>query len=889
MTVELKALIGRMSPLSRQAMEQAAAAARSATHHEVDVEHLMQAMLHLPGSDWCRALTSAGISCSQLQEDMRTEVGGFRTGNPRNPVLSAQLQAWLRSAWLVASLEYGMASIRSAHLLHVMLADETFSRQWKPVMPPLAGLAQPALREAMMLAMSGSEESAGMGSARRDEDGSGLPGAGRQSGALAAYTTDLTTLARAGKIDPVTGREGEIAQVIDILLRRRQNNPILTGEPGVGKTAIVEGLALRIVNGEVPAAMRDFAIHALDLGLLQAGASMKGEFEARLKATIDEVKASPHPIMLFIDEAHTLVGAGAAAGQGDAANLLKPALARGELRTIAATTWSEYKRYMEKDAALARRFQVVKVAQPDEETAIRMLRGIATAMEAHHGVRILDEALQQAVTLSSRYLSERQLPDKAVSVLDTACAKVAISQTGVPRDITDLRQLMHGAEAEIASLMREENGDHAERIETLRGRHALLGSELERREAAWRGQQALYRRIDALQSEINAAANDAADPAPEKAVFHSRLNELRAELTETTARLRSAVGGPMVHDCVDKGVVAQVVAEWTGIPLGRMLAAELELVRELRQRLELRIIGQDHALDEISRHMLIARAGLEDPAKPKGVFLLAGPSGVGKTETALALAEMLYGGERHIVTINLSEYQEAHNVATLKGAPPGYVGYGQGGVLTEAVRRRPHCVILLDEAEKAHPDVLELFFQVFDKGTLDDAEGRQVDFRHAVILLCSNAGSATVMRAVDAGVKVGDACRRPTPDDLRELIRPELQRIFKPAFLGRLSVIPYYPLDEKAMSRIVGLKLQKIRDRLQRQYGAAFLSDPKLSEMIVARCSEVDSGARNADAIISSGLLAEISQRVLEKLSVGEPIRQVEARVRRQRIEVVVS
>jgi len=673
--------------------------------------------------------------------------------------------------------------------------------------------------------------------------------------------------------------------MIDILLRRRQNNPILTGEPGVGKTAVVEGLALRIAQGDVPEVLQRAIVRTLDLGLLQAGASVKGEFENRLRGVIDEVKASLAPIILFIDEAHTMIGAGGQAGQSDAANLLKPALARGELRTIAATTWSEYKKYFEKDAALARRFQVVKVEEPTEEAATQMLRGIARTMETHHKVVILDEAVTEAVKLSSRYITGRQLPDKGVSVLDTACARVALSQASRPAAIEDLTRLIANIDREAAALARErDDARHENRMEELVNKRVDLTQMLEAQQQDYAKQRKMVDEIHALRKELDEQE-------------HAKPGAKRARASDAQARLRTALAAlakahatnPLVYECVDGAAVADIISSWTGIPLGRMLADELDAVRNLKALLEQRVIGQSYALELIARRIQIARANLEDPSKPKGVFLLVGPSGVGKTETALALGEALYGGEKSLITINMSEYQEAHSVSGLKGSPPGYVGYGEGGVLTEAVRRKPYSVVLLDEVEKAHPDVLELFFQVFDKGQLEDAEGRMVDFKNTVILLTSNVGTELIMRAVEHGVTVDGKARAPTPEDLTELLRPTLQKSFKPAFLGRLNVIPYYPVQDEVLKRIVRLKLSRIRERVLSNHAAELIYDDALVELIVSRCTEVDSGARNADAIISSTVLSALSDAFLARMAESKPIKRVTLSVKRGKLSVDIE
>ncbi|MEJ5210518.1 MAG: type VI secretion system ATPase TssH [Burkholderiales bacterium] len=872
MSTDLKALIAKLNPVTRQAMEAAANLAHARTHFEVDVEHVLLGLLEHEDSDLALILRSLKVDRTDLERDLEQALATLRTGNHRHPVLSPILPRWLESAWLKASVEFGVDTLRSVHLLLALLEDEDVARHVNGAVTRLTKLPVAGLRARLPDILRSSREGAAAPTAAEVPE----PATAAPTPALERYTVDLTALARAGQIDPVLGRDEEIRQMIDILLRRRQNNPILTGEPGVGKTAVVEGLALRIARGEVPPPLRDVCLRSLDLGLLQAGASVKGEFENRLRAVMAEVKASLAPVILFIDEAHTLIGAGGQAGQNDAANLLKPALARGELRTIAATTWSEYKKYFEKDAALARRFQVVKIEEPDEESAVHILRGLAPRLERHHGVVILDEAVVEAVKLSSRYLTGRQLPDKAIGVLDTACARVALSRAALAPALEHIGCLIENTRREREALAREGDAAHGPRLEALAARQEQLVAERSRLEAACAQQRELVAEIDRLRSTLAQA------PGPEPAQ-RARLEECRRSLRALHRDL------PLVYDCVDGSTIAEVVSAWTGIPLGRMVSDELETVRRLQSLLEERVVGQSHALAAIARRIAIAKARLEDPTRPLGVFLLVGPSGVGKTETALALADVLYGGERNLITINMSEYQEAHSVSGLKGSPPGYVGYGEGGVLTEAVRRRPYSVVLLDEVEKAHPDVLELFFQVFDKGVLEDGEGRAVDFRNTIILLTSNVGSERIMQAVAHGVRVDGVSRAPTPEDLIDLLRPELQRVFKPAFLGRLSVVPYYPIGEDVMRRIVTLKLERIAARVRDSHGARLRYDPALVDMIVARCNEVDSGARNADAIIADTVLARLSDEILARLAAGEGVRALHLRLRRGRLSVRVQ
>ncbi len=891
MPLNLKSLIGKLDTPTRKAMESAANVALARTHHEVDIEHVLLELIGASDSDLLRILKAYHIDAGRLIEDLQASLERFRTGNTRNPVLSRNILRWLEAAWLGASVNYGAQHLGSAYLLLALVSDDELQRLLAASCAVLKRLPADDLKDNLpaILRHNGSGKPS---ETKAEEGNTAFPGHGhpKNSPNLEKYTIDLTAQARAGKIDPVLGRDGEIRQMVDILLRHRQNNPILTGEPGVGKTAVVEGLALRIHEGDVPDVLKNVTLRTLDLGLLQAGASVKGEFENRLRAVIDEVKASLKPIILFIDEAHTLIGAGGQAGQNDAANLLKPALARGELRTIAATTWSEYKKYFEKDAALARRFQVVKVDEPSEEAAVQMLRGIANAMEAHHQVRILDEAVVDAVKLSSRYLTGRQLPDKAISVLDTACARVALSRASKPAAIEDVERLIQNIGRETAALKKEQDPAHDKRLAELASRRQELDKDLAVHKAAFAQQQQLVEEITTLRGQLATPAAGDAKPSPRKGKAKDGDGGIRQALLASQQRLHDLHQvQPLIYECVDGATIAEVISGWTGIPLGGMVADEIDTVRNLHRLLEQRVVGQSHALALIARRIQIAKASLEDPGKPKGVFLLVGPSGVGKTETALALADTLYGGERNLITINMSEYQEAHSVSGLKGSPPGYVGYGEGGVLTEAVRRRPYSVVLLDEVEKAHPDVLELFFQVFDKGVLEDAEGREVDFKNTIIILTSNVGTDLVMSAVEHGVTVEGESRPPTPEDLGELLRPSLQRAFKPAFLGRLAVIPYYPISDDIMRLIVGLKLEKVKSRLLANHGAKLIFDAALADLIVARCTEVDSGARDAEAIITDTVLAQVSDQVLAHMAESKAVQAVELKVRKDKLVVTVK
>ncbi|WP_438858159.1 type VI secretion system ATPase TssH [Achromobacter spanius] len=887
MATPLKTLIGKLNQTCRQAAERAASLCMAQGHYEVDLEHLFLALLEKPASDVSIIARRCHIHTDALEADLKAEIGRFKNGNTRTPVFSAHLPKLFEHAWLIASLDTQTTRIRSGHLLLALLTEPDLAQLARRGSSLFESFRLDALKHDFAALTEGSEEAGqavGFADAASPQGDDGQPApALSPSPALDQYTANLTERARDGKIDPVIGRDAEIRQMIDILTRRRQNNPILTGEAGVGKTAVVEGLALRIVAGDVPPALADVTLRVLDMGLLQAGASVKGEFENRLKNVIDEVKKSPSPIILFIDEAHTMIGAGGQAGQNDAANLLKPALARGELRTIAATTWSEYKKYFEKDAALARRFQVVKVEEPDEALAASMLRGMAPLMERHFGVRILDEAISAAARLSHRYITGRQLPDKAVSVLDTACARVALGRSATPALIDDARHRLTRLRTEQAALRREAaTGAPQARLTELDAEIATVEQSLADAEARHVAETGLVERIHALRAELeaqgqDASAADAAAPAP--ASTTSRRKAAKPALTPEQQRLAGlmdelrALQGeqPLVPACVDGQIVAEIISAWTGIPLGRMVNDEIRTVLQLQPMLAERVIGQDHALHAIAQRVRTARAGLEDPDKPKGVFLFVGPSGVGKTETALALADILYGGERKLITINMSEYQEAHSISGLKGSPPGYVGYGEGGVLTEAVRRQPYSVVLLDEIEKAHPDVLEMFFQVFDKGVMDDAEGREIDFRNTLIILTSNVGSSTIMQAC----LNKPAEERPTPEQLSELLAPQLYKAFKPAFLGRMKTIPYFPVDDDALAHIIGLKLGRIARRVQATHRAVFEWDDALVEAVLARCTEVDTGARNVDHILNGSLLPEIAEQVLGRMAQGEAIAKI--------------
>ncbi|HZX29384.1 MAG TPA: type VI secretion system ATPase TssH [Telluria sp.] len=852
MDINLKTLISKLNGVTRAAATRAASICMGLGQYEVDIEHVFLALLEQPDCDVAVVARRCGISTMVLESDLREEISRFAAGSARTPVFSRHLPTLLEHAWLLASLDAERPhTIRSGHLLLALLTEPDLAQLAKRGSRLFAKFPRERLKHEFERLTEGSCEATETAPAPPAVDGVTELKAVEGTPALDQYTTCLTQLAREGKLDPVIGRDAEIRQSIDILMRRRQNNPILTGEAGVGKTAVVEGLALRVAAGDVPPALREIEIHTLDMGLLQAGASVKGEFENRLKGVIAEVRRSARPLVLFIDEAHTIIGAGGAAGQNDAANLLKPALARGELRTIAATTWSEYKKYFDKDAALARRFQVVKVEEPDEETACAMLRAMAPLMETHFQVRVLDEAVEEAVRLARRYIGGRQLPDKAVGVLDTACARVALGRDAAPAPLESLTRRGEQLDAQLTRLERESTAGeaHSQRIETLRAVRASVAQEEARLRERWQRERALAAEVTRLRDQGDGRAMQA-----------------------TVAELHSVQGDqPLVPLHVDAKAIADVVSAWTGIPLGRMVKDEIAAVMQLDAALAERVIGQRQATDAIAQRVRMAGAKMEEPDKPRAVFLFAGPSGVGKTETALTLAELLYGGERKLVTINMSEYQEAHSVSGLKGAPPGYVGYGDGGVLTEAVRRQPYSVVLFDEVEKAHPDVLELFYQVFDKGTLDDGEGRAVDFRNTIIIMTSNAGSAQVMQTcLNQSVD-----ERPDPQTLANALRPALARHFKPAFLGRVTLVPFYPLADDVLARIVAHKLDRIGRRLAENHRASFAFDDSVVETVLSRCTDADAGARNIDAILNGTLLPAIADEVLARMADGGTLTSV--------------
>jgi type VI secretion system protein VasG len=862
----LKSLIAKLNETCRGALESAAGLCLSQTHYEVEIEHFLIKLLELSDTDILKILKHFEINEAHLVADLTRSIEKFKTGNARTPALSPTIPQMIREAWMFASVEYQTPGIRSGQILLALLDSEKFARMLLAESDTLKKISVETLKESLMDLTAGSiEDVGGAADAARGAAAAGRPAGPAGTKALDQYTINLTERAKKGEIDPVLGRDFEIRQMVDILIRRRQNNPILTGEAGVGKTAVVEGFALRIAEGDVPPILQNVALHTLDLGLLQAGAGVKGEFENRLKGVINEVKASPVPIILFIDEAHTLIGAGGQAGAGDAANLLKPALARGELRTIAATTWAEYKKYFEKDAAMARRFQVVKIEEPDEEKAMVMMRAIGPFLEKHHNVMITDEALADTVHLSSRYISGRQLPDKAVSVLDTACARVAIGLTTSPPAVEQAQRHIGDIDREVKILEREAaiGRDHSERMAELAAEREATRAEMARLHEKWQSEMEVAGQVRDLYQEIHALMEKGDEAKDEITSKQEQLKELEAELEKRQG------DEPLVQIAVDGETVSQVVSGWTGIPTGRMLTDEIATVLNLADHLKERIIGQDHGLEAIEQVVQTAHAGIEDPSKPTGVFMLVGPSGVGKTETALALSELLYGGEQNMISINMSEYQEAHTVSSLKGSPPGYVGYGEGGVLTEAVRRKPYSVVLLDEVEKAHPDVMELFFQVFDKGIMEDGEGRRIDFKNCLIILTSNLGTDLIMNLC------ADEETMPDPAGMGEMVKPELLKHFKPAFLGRMKIVPYYPITDENMKLIIRLKLNRIVKRMQENREVEFVYDDAVVDAIAGRCTDVDSGARNADNIMTNTLLPEMSRELLSRQADGDQISRV--------------
>jgi len=904
-------LFGKLNSLGYKAIESATVFCKMRGNPYVELVHWLHQILQLQDSDLHRIIKQSNIEPARLAKDITESLDRLPRGSTSISDLSSHIEEAVERAWVYGSLMFGESQVRTGHLVLGILKTRGLSHALLGISDEFRKIKVDMLTDRFDEMVAGSPEEG-----LAPSDGSGLAGGaapGEASGAmppaqmgkqeaLRQFSVDLTERARKGEIDPIVGRDGEIRQIVDILMRRRQNNPILTGEAGVGKTAVVEGFALRIARGDVPPPLQDVTLRSLDVGLLQAGASMKGEFEQRLKQVIEEVQSSPKPIIMFIDEAHTLIGAGGAAGTGDAANLLKPALARGTLRTVAATTWAEYKKHIEKDPALTRRFQVVQIDEPSEERGILMMRAIASTLEKHHRVQVLDEALEASVRLSHRYIPARQLPDKSVSLLDTACARVAISQHAVPAEVDDSRKRIDALNTELEIISRESavGLDTSEREkearEKLEGEQARLAGLEER----WQSEKELVDRIlevrdrlrghtgkvEGTDSEMEKAADaEAADatvetaegseaPADAAGEAVENRDELLADLKELLNKLDELQGeSPLILPSVDGQAVASVVADWTGIPVGRMVKNEIETVLNLAGALNQRVIGQDHALEMISRRIQTSRASLDNPNKPIGVFMLCGPSGVGKTESALALAEVLYGGEHNVVTINMSEFQEAHTVSTLKGAPPGYVGYGEGGILTEAVRRKPYSVVLLDEVEKAHSDVHEVFFQVFDKGMMEDGEGRLIDFKNTLILLTSNVGSDLIMNMCK------DPELTPSAEGIAKALREPLLKVFPAALLGRLVVIPFYPLSDEVVGLIAKLQLGRIQKRVAQNHKIPFSYDDDVIRLIIERCTEVESGGRMIDAILTNTVLPRISKEFLSRMMEGRPVEKVHVKV----------
>ena len=895
MGLNLKALISKLNPAARSALEGAAGLCLSRTHYDIEVEHYLMKLLDSTDGDFAKIAQHFGVERSRFTAELTRSLDKLKSGNARTPALSPTILKMMTEAWTIGSIDFNAGQIRTGFTILALVSNDELSRLTREIGREFLKIQAEALRKDFETIVAGSHEEAVP--ATTAEPGAAAParlGAGKTPN-LDQYTVNLTENAKKGKIDPVLGRDAEIRQIVDILTRRRQNNPILTGEAGVGKTAVVEGFALRVAQGDVPPPLKNVVVRTLDLALLQAGAGVKGEFENRLKGLIEEVKASPIPIILFIDEAHTMIGAGGQAGQNDAANLLKPALARGELRTIAATTWSEYKKYFEKDPALARRFQVVKVEEPSEAQCMVMMRGLVGALEKHHKVRILDEAVAAGVRLSNRYLAGRQLPDKAVSVLDTACARLSLGQNATPPAIEDATRHIDDLEVQQRVLDRESavGVDHGERLGEIGRQRAEVKEQLTILRERWDRERELVSRIrdiraqlekgtpggDSLDHGNGSGAASAADQVSGTSVQAGGVSgvmtatspvELRADLGKLEKELSQLQGETgLIRVCVDGQIVGEVISAWTGIPVGKMMKDEITTILSLQSLLGNRVIGQSYALDVISQRIQTSRASLDDPNKPVGVFMLVGPSGVGKTETALALSDLLYGGEHNLITINMSEFQEAHTVSTLKGSPPGYVGYGEGGVLTEAVRRRPYSVVLLDEVEKAHPDVLELFYQVFDKGNMEDGEGRQIDFKNNIIILTTNACTDQLMKLC------ADPETAPSAAGLVQALKPELNKIFKPAFLGRMVLVPYYPVRDEALKKIITLKLGKIQRRIQENHRIGLSYDNQLIDEVARRCTEVESGARNVDNILTNSLLPDISRQILGRMAEGEKLQSI--------------
>lgn len=852
-------LFGKLNTTLYKTLENAYTFCRLRENSYVELVHWLHSLLQTEKTDIFYLINQFNLDEAKARKDVLAAVEKLPVGATAVIDFSEHIQTLVEQTWTYSSLKFGTDKIRTAHIFYTMLQNKTLQGILANISSEFLKIKPETLANNIIAITANSEENLDVTQNALSSE----PNATHKESALAKYGSNLTEKAKNGEIDPITGRDTEIRQMIDILMRRRQNNPILTGEAGVGKTAVVEALALRLAAGDVPPGLKDVQLILLDIGLLKAGASVSGEFESRLRAVMDEVESSPTPIVLFIDEIHTLIGAGGAAGTGDAANLLKPALARGKLRTIGATTWAEYKKYFEKDPALTRRFQVVQVDEPDEEKAINMLRALNASLEKHHKVIILDEAIQAAVKLSHRYIPARQLPDKAVGLIDTACARVAVSQHAVPGSIEYLRKKSEALKLEQANLEREKklSFDSEARITNIGKELTEVEGRLKKLEDRWKSEADLVAELLAVREQIMQIEQETTD---------EENKQLRTRQKELVTKLKKLQGvQPLVMPLVDSRTVADVIADWTGIPVGKMMKDEVEAVLQLADTLNKRIIGQRHGLDAIAHRIQTSRANLDNPNKPIGVFMLAGPSGVGKTETALALADTLYGGEQNVITINMSEYQEAHTVSTLKGAPPGYVGYGEGGVLTEAVRRKPYSVVLLDEVEKAHPDVHEIFFQVFDKGWMEDGEGRYIDFKNTIIILTTNVGTDLIMDMCD------DPEMLPTPEGLTKALRTPLLKTFPAALLGRMQVIPYYPLSDDMLSKIVELQLDRIVKRIKDNHGIDLHYTPEVLKLITSRCTEVESGGRMIDAILTNTVLPQISQELLTCATQGKQVLSV--------------
>jgi type VI secretion system protein VasG len=902
------ALFGKLNSLGYKAIESATVFCKMRGNPYVELVHWLHQILQGADSDLHRIIRHFECDPGRLARDITESLDKLPRGATSISDLSSHVEESVERGWVYGSLMFGESQVRTGHLVVGILKTRGLSHALLGMSKEFSKINVDGLTRDFTKITGGSVEErlaatdgskVGGGAAPGEASGAMRPATMGKEEALQQFSVDLTEQARKGEIDPIIGRDEEIRQIVDILMRRRQNNPILTGEAGVGKTAVVEGFALRIASGDVPPPLRNVRLRTLDVGALQAGASMKGEFENRLKQVIEEVQASEIPTILFIDEAHTLIGAGGAAGTGDAANLLKPALARGRLRTIAATTWAEYKKHIEKDPALTRRFQVIQVDEPSEEKAILMMRSMASTLEKHHRVQLLDEALESAVKLSHRYIPARQLPDKSVSLLDTASARVAISQHAVPAEVDDCRRTIQSLETELEIIA----GEKAIGIQTdlraaaAKERLTAKNARLKELEARWNDEKNLVSKIleiraklrgptgkvERTKSKLEKAADKMAKTVPVQTetdkdapppLSDAERTKLLDELADLQKRLNELQGeNPLILPSVDRQAVASVVADWTGIPVGKMVKDEISTVLALAEALNQRVIGQMHALDMIAKRIQTSRANLDNPNKPIGVFMLCGPSGVGKTETALALAETLYGGEQNVITINMSEFQEAHTVSTLKGAPPGYVGYGEGGVLTEAVRRRPYSVVLLDEVEKAHPDVHEIFFQVFDKGMMEDGEGRLIDFKNTLILLTSNVGSDLITNMCK------DPELMPSPEGIAKALREPLLKVFPAALLGRLVTIPYFPLNDEMVGQIARLQLDRIKRRIKANHNLAFDYDDNVVKLIVSRCTELESGGRMIDAILTNTMLPRISRDILTNTLDGKPLSRIEVSV----------